>query len=103
MISPVTYAVGMMMAQAQNEVTAMNGGIQDLLVYLCGAAIVGIVVALVSLWREFTAHKLHVAEVYMNSHDVDEIKSELRGLRDVVYKIAVKMDVPTFSEPYRRL
>lgn len=103
MTSPLAYGLGVMMAQAQREVPAMNGGIQDLLVYLCGAAIVGIVVALVSLWREFAAHKLHVAEVYMNSHDVDEIKNELRALRDVVYKIAVKMDVPTFSEPYRRL
>lgn len=77
-------------------------GIQDLIVYLCGAAIVGLVATNVALWRELSAHKLHVAEVYMNSHDVDEMKRDLRELRDVVFKIAVKMDVPTFTEPFRR-
>lgn len=80
----------------------MEAQISQILVYLIGAAIVGIVVALITLWREFAAHKLHVAEVYMNSHDVDEIKRDLRELRDVVFKIAVKMDVPTFTEPFRR-
>jgi len=80
----------------------MESQISQVIVYLIGAAIVGIVVALITLWREFAAHKLHVAEVYMNSHDVDEIKRDLRELRDVVFKIAVKMDVPTFTEPYRR-
>lgn len=80
----------------------MEGQISGLLQYLIGAAVVGLVVAVITLWRELSAHKLHVAEVYMNSHDVDEIKNELRALRDVVYKIAVKMDVPTFSEAYRR-
>ena len=80
----------------------MEAHISQIIVYLIGAAVVGIVVALITLWREFAAHKLHVAEVYMNSHDVDEIKRDLRELRDVVFKIAVKMDVPTFSEAYRR-
>lgn len=80
----------------------MESQISQVIVYLIGAAIVGIVVALITLWREFAAHKLHVAEVYMNSHDVDEIKRDLRELRDIVWKIAAKMDVPTFSEPFRR-
>lgn len=80
----------------------MESQISQVIVYLIGASIVGIVVALITLWREFAAHKLHVAEVYMNSHDVDEIKRDLRELRDVVFKIAVKMDVPTFTEPFRR-
>ena len=80
----------------------MEAHISQIIVYLIGTAVVGIVVALITLWREFAAHKLHVAEVYMNSHDVDEIKRDLRELRDVVFKIAVKMDVPTFSEAYRR-
>ena len=77
-------------------------GLQDLIVYLCGAAIVGLVVAVITLWREFAAHRLHVAEVYMNSNDVDDMKRDLRELRDVVFKIAVKMDVPTFTETFRR-
>lgn len=80
----------------------MESQISQVIVYLIGAAIVGIVVALITLWREFAAHKLHVAEVYMNSHDVDEIKRDLRELRDIVWKIAAKMEVPTFSEPFRR-
>lgn len=102
MTSPLAYGLLAIIAQAQYEGSAMNGGLQDLIVYLCGAAIVGLVVAVITLWREFAAHKLHVAEVYMNSNDVEDMKRDLRELRDVVFKIAVKMDVPTFSEPYRR-
>lgn len=100
-LSLALYVVGAMIEAQSPEQAAVNG-LQDLIVYLCGAAIVGLVVAVITLWREFAAHKLHVAEVYMNSHDVDEIKRDLRELRDVVFKIAVKMDVPTFSEPFRR-
>lgn len=91
-----------MLVQTHQGGAPMNNGLQDLIVYLCGAAIVGLVVAVITLWREFAAHRLHVAEAYMNNHDVNEIKDELKHLRDVVYKIAVKMDVPIFSETYRR-
>lgn len=101
MISPFAYAVGAMIQSHPAENLAVNG-LQDLIVYLCGAAIVGLVATNIALWRELSAHKLHVAEVYMNSNDVDEMKRDLRELRDVVFKIAVKMDVPTFTETFRR-
>ena len=101
MLSPFLYAAVAMLQAQPAEHTAVNG-LQDLIVYLCGAAIVGLVATNIALWRELSAHKLHVAEVYMNSNDVDEMKRDLRELRDVVFKIAVKMDVPTFTESFRR-
>jgi hypothetical protein len=100
-ISPSLYGLLAILQAPPTEQTPVSG-LQDLIVYLCGAAIVGLVVAVITLWREFAAHRLHVAEVYMNSHDVDEMKRDLRELRDVVFKIAVKMDVPTFTETFRR-
>lgn len=101
MASLSLYAAFAIIQAQATEHTAVNG-LQDLIVYLCGAAIVGLVATNIALWRELSAHKLHVAEVYMNNHDVDEMKRDLRELRDVVFKIAVKMDVPTFTESFRR-
>lgn len=83
-------------------VTSMEAQISQILVYLIGVAIVGLVAALAKLWHDFYAHKLHVAEQYMNSQDAEEIKQDLRALRDVVYRVANKLEVPVFSEPYRR-
>lgn len=80
----------------------METQISQILVYLIGAAVVGLVAALAKLYHDFNAHKLHVAEAYMANSDIDEIKQEIRALRDVVYRVALKMDVPVFSESYRR-
>lgn len=80
----------------------MESQLSDLLVYLIGVAIVGLVAAVAKLWHDFYMHRLHVAERYMNSEDAEEIKQDLRALRDVVYRVANKLEVPVFSEPYRR-
>lgn len=80
----------------------MESHIADIIVYLVGAAVVGLVAAVGKLWHDFNTHRLHVAESYMANSDVDEIKQELRALRDVVYRVALKMEVPVFTEPFRR-
>lgn len=80
----------------------MEAQISQILVYLIGASIVALVAAVGKLWHDFNAHRLHVAQSYMANSDVDEIKQELRALRDVVYRVALKMEVPVFIEPYRR-
>lgn len=80
----------------------MESQISQIVVYLIGAAVVGLVAALAKLYHDFNAHKLHIAESYMANSDVDEIKQEIRALRDVVYRVALKMDVPVFTEPFRR-
>jgi len=79
----------------------MEAQISQILVYLIGAFVLGLVAALAKLWHDFYAHKLHVAERYMNSEDAEEIKQDLRALRDVVYRVADKLEVPVFSERYR--
>lgn len=78
----------------------MSDGIQGLIVYLCGAGIVGLVVWVWALWNSHNALKLKVAEEYLRHNQLDELKSEVRSLRDIVYKIAIKMEVPVFSEKY---
>lgn len=80
----------------------MESQISQILVYLIGAAVVGLVAALAKLYHDFNDHKLHVAREYMANSDVDEIKQEIRALRDVVYRVALKMEIPVFTEPFRR-
>lgn len=80
----------------------MEAHIAQIIVGLIGVSIVGLVGALAKLWHDFYAHKLHVAEHYMSSNDAEEIKQDLRALRDVVYRVANKLEVPVFTEPYRR-
>ena len=77
-------------------------GLQDLIVYLSGAAIVGLVAGFVALSRELSSYKTHVAETYVKAGTLDEIKHDVRQLRDAVFQIANKLEVPIFSEPYRR-
>ena len=80
----------------------MNDGIQDLIVYLVGASIVGLVVWTWWLWAALHDLKLKVAENYVTHESLDEIKTEIRTVRDVLYRVALKMDVPVFSEPFHR-
>jgi hypothetical protein len=80
----------------------MDGQISQLLQYLIGAAVVGVVTGLIVLWREFTAYKLYVAENYINSKNGDKIEKEISQIRDALFMIAAKLEVPIFSEPYRR-
>lgn len=80
----------------------MESHIADVIVYLVGTAVVGLVAAVAKLWHEFNAHRIHSAEAYITNGDIDEIKQEIRALRDVVYRIAIRMEVPVLSEPFRR-
>lgn len=68
--------------------------IQGLITTLTGAAIIGLVTAVITLWREFTAHKLHVAEQYANKELLDEFKGDLKELRYVVWRIAERLEIP---------
>ena len=72
----------------------MDESIQGLITTLIGAAIVGIVTALVALWREFSAHKLHVAEQYANKELLGEFKGDLKELRYIVWRIAERLEIP---------
>jgi hypothetical protein len=74
----------------------------SILLNVTAAAIVGLVAWVWTLWRSLTDLRLKVAEEYIRHSSVDEIKDELHALRDVVYRIALKMDVPVFTEPFRR-
>lgn len=80
----------------------MDENITQVITYLVGAAVVGLVVAVTSLWREFTAYQRHVAETYVNAKGVDKVEKDIRELRDAIFMIAAKLEVPIFSENYRR-
>lgn len=69
---------------------------------LMGIGISGLVVWVWALWKSHTDFKLKVSDDYMKASSINELKSEIHALRDLVYRIAVKMEVPTFTEPYKR-
>lgn len=79
----------------------LSGYVAELLLYLVGTAIVGLIGAVWKLYHDLNTLRLHVAEAYVSNRAMDEVKDEVRLIRDVVYRIALKMDVPVFSEPYR--
>lgn len=79
----------------------MEAGISQLLTYLIGAAVVGLVTTVTRLWREHNDLKLKLSEYYLKKDELNEIKDEVREIRDVVFRIALKMDVPVFSEKYK--
>lgn len=54
------------------------------------------------LWQDHNKHKLYVAENMLKQGALQEVKEEIHSLRDVIYRIATKMDVPVFLEPYKR-
>jgi hypothetical protein len=66
-----------------------------LLTYLAGPAIVSMVGAIVTLWRELSRHKLHVAENYLKKTDIEQLQTDVRETRDIVHQIAGKLGVPT--------
>jgi len=65
-------------------------------------AVTGMLLWVWALWQSHHALKLKVAEEYPKAQALDEIKKDVRELRDVVYRIALKMEVPVFTEPYHR-
>lgn len=69
---------------------------------LMGIGISGLIGWVWALWKSHTDFKLKVSEDYLKASAVSELRSEIHALRDVVYRIAVKMEVPVFTEPYRR-
>ena len=80
----------------------IESGIQSLLVYLLGTGVVGLTVWVWALWVSHNNLKLKVAEEYLKNESLAELKTEIHSLRDVVYRIALKMEVPVFSEQFRR-
>jgi hypothetical protein len=79
----------------------MDAAILQLIVYLLGAAIVGLVGWVWLLWRDHHSLKVKVAEEYVRNWHLEEFRKEIHALRDVVYRIAVRMEVPVFTEPYK--
>lgn len=69
---------------------------------LMGVAMSGLVAWVWSLWRSHIDLHRKVLEEYPKSAAINELKSEIHALRDVVYRIAIKMEVPVFSEPYKK-
>ena len=47
-----------------------------------------------ALWRDHHSLKLKVAEEYPKHTALTELKDEIRDLRDVVYRIAMRLEVP---------
>lgn len=75
--------------------------LMGIMVTIMVPAVIGLVAWVWTLWQSHNALKLKVAEEYPKAHALDEIKNDVRLLRDVVYRIALKMDVPVFTEPLR--
>lgn len=79
----------------------MEATLVQWLLGLFGAAIVGLVGYVIKVDRSVRSLELKVSDDYVKRDHLAEIKADLHSLRDLVYRIAVKMDVPTFTEPYR--
>ena len=54
------------------------------------------------LWQDHNRHTLYVAENMLKPGALRDLTEEVHSLRDVVYRIAVKMEVPVFTEKYQR-
>src|SRR5690606_5165652 len=76
---------------------AMTGGLDSyvaqLLLYLLGAGVVGLVGAVWKLYHDFNAYKLEVAREFVRDGALDEIKDELKSMREVIYRMAIKLEV----------
>jgi hypothetical protein len=79
----------------------MNPDVIQIALYAIVPAVLGLVGWVWALWRDHGQLKVKVAEEYVRHHNLDEIKSDLRSLRDLVYRIATKLEVPVTTEPYR--
>jgi len=80
----------MIRGELVNELTPYT----QLLIYLAGPAIIGLVTALIYLWREFTAYKLYIAENYVKQEAIHGIQRDMREMKGVLYQIAAKVGVP---------
>lgn len=64
---------------------------------LGGAALTmssGLVAWVWALWRDHHSLRVKVAEDYPRNAALTELKEEIRELRDVVYRIAMRLEVP---------
>lgn len=75
---------------------------EDVMIKILTPAVAGLLAWVWALWRSHNDLRLKVAEECLKTNSLQEVKDELHALRDVVYRIAVKMDVPVFTEPFRR-
>lgn len=66
----------------------------NLLVYLAGPAIVGLVTAVVFLWRDLTNLKIHVAENYVKQKALGDLQKDTEEMKSIMYQIAAKVGVP---------
>lgn len=82
----------------QNHMAEYVGPILSLM----GIGISGLIGWVWALWKSHTDFKLKVSEDYLKTTALTEVKDEIRMLRVLVYQIAQKMEVPVFSEPYKR-
>jgi hypothetical protein len=51
-----------------------------------------------ALWRDHNALKVKMAEEYPKHTALTELKDEIRDLRDVVYRIAMRLEVPVLRK-----
>lgn len=54
----------------------------------------GLVLWVWALWRDHHTLRVKVAEEYPKNATLSELKDEIRELRDVVYRIAMRLEVP---------
>ncbi|GAA0696438.1 hypothetical protein ISN75_06895 [Dyella marensis] len=79
----------------------MNDNFTNVLLSVAGAGIIGFVAwtvkSIAHLRADHDAYRLHVAEQYIKKDDLDDVKKELRGLRDLTIEIAGKLGIPVRS------
>lgn len=66
------------------------------------AAVVGLVTAVIKLWQKHSTLELKVAENYLKKDALDEVKDDVREIRELVHRLCMKLEVPVFTEPYHR-
>lgn len=65
----------------------------QLLIYLAGPAIVGLVTAVIFLYKDINALRLHIAENYAKQATLTDIQEKVSDTRDIVLEIASKVGV----------
>jgi hypothetical protein len=70
----------------------------QLLNYLAGPAIVGLITWVFFLQHDLNDFKIQVANTYLKNTAVDDIRADIKELSKVVYEIAGKLGVPIRKE-----
>lgn len=66
------------------------------------AVICGLIGWVWLLWQDHNKHKLYCAEHMLKAGALQKLENEVDHIRDVLYRMALKLEVPVFTEPYRR-